>query len=222
MQTEKRYKLILIDECPLVRIGFEAALAKEGFDTVASTDTPDEILSLCHQFSPDAVVTELSFAGKGPQIGVIERVIEADKAVNIVVLTSATRDINIVKDAYRAGARAVLNKTATPSFIAAAVQRTLSGERFFPPDIAQRFALMTTGSATSPIDSLDERERIIFIRMAVGKTLEEIAEELSLGLRTVSQVSTTIKTKLGVSRPAEITILAIQHRLINIEQLECI
>ena len=98
------------------------------------------------------------------------------------------------------------------------MRRASTGELYFMPPIAERLANLSVRGDASPQASLDERELDIFTSMAEGLTNVEIAEKLNLSAKTISNVSQTIKEKLGIHRPALITKLAVKHGLIDVER----
>jgi len=81
--------------------------------------------------------------------------------------------------------------------------------------IANRLALIGVRGDESPQSRLAPRELAVFTMMAQGLMNAEIAERLSLSVKTISNVSQAIKDQLGVHRPADITLLAVKHGLIT-------
>lgn len=219
MATLGGVKLVLGDSCPLFQIGFEVSMAKEGFEVAAFATSHEDLSRLCTEFAPNAVVTSLFSVGSYPSIDKIRNMIKACGGVSVVVLTHFS-DADLVKSLYQAGVSAVVNKSSPPSLIAESIRHAIAGDVYFPPDIAQQLALATARGGESPRTLLNEREQDVLAKIAVGMTLSDIATALALSLRTVSQLSTTIKYKLGIRRPVEFTIYALKHRFIDIQDLE--
>jgi len=90
-----------------------------------------------------------------------------------------------------------------------------AGERYFLPELAEKLAHIAIGSTPDPRFTLDDRELFVFSKLAEGWSSEEIAAEIGLTARSVHNISTDIKHKLHVNRPAEITRLAIRSGVIE-------
>ena len=95
-----------------------------------------------------------------------------------------------------------------------AIQQAYSGNVYITTEISDRLARMSVGVDLTPQSLLDEREMIVFKMMAEGYTNVEMAEKLNLSAKTISNTSQSVKDKLGISRPAEITRLAIRQGLL--------
>ena len=83
------------------------------------------------------------------------------------------------------------------------------------PDLARELALQQVGSTGNPVESLSQREFEVFVMLAKGKTVNEIAEVLFLSPRTVGTHLYNIKQKLGAGNAAELTLIAIRNGLIE-------
>jgi DNA-binding NarL/FixJ family response regulator len=114
------------------------------------------------------------------------------------------------------GALAFVNKDCEERELADAVRHARDGKVYFQPLIADRMAKLQVQGERTPFSSLSERELEISKLMAKGLTLAEIAEDQKLSMKTVANASTAIKEKLGITRPAELTMLALKHHLIEL------
>jgi DNA-binding NarL/FixJ family response regulator len=95
------------------------------------------------------------------------------------------------------------------------VRHAAEGKLYFLPQIAERLANLSVRGDASPQSQLDQRGLEIFKLMAEGLTNAEIAEKLNLSTKTISNISQSVKEKLGVHRQAYITKLAVKHGLIE-------
>src|SRR6185503_20687851 len=85
---------------------------------------------------------------------------------------------------------------------------------FLEPSIAQQLAMQQLSGEKSPVDMLSEKEFKVFLALAKGESVAEIAQILSLSPRTVGTHLYNIKQKLGASNPAQNDIIAIRAGLI--------
>jgi DNA-binding NarL/FixJ family response regulator len=128
----------------------------------------------------------------------------------VLMLTMFDDDATVFA-AMRAGAQGYLLKDAEPEDVAAAIRAVTSGQAIFGPGIAQRMLTFLSGTQPAvdyPFPQLTERERLILERLAAGRRSHEIAAELLLARKTVSNQLTSVFAKLGVAERAEAVVKA--------------
>ena len=96
-----------------------------------------------------------------------------------------------------------------------AVNAVARGATYIEPGIAQRLAVQGLKGPQSPVDMLSEREFEVFLHLAGGKSVAQIAELLSLSPRTIGTHLYNIKQKLGAQNAAELTLIALRAGLLN-------
>ena len=207
-------RVLLADDHPIVMTGFAMSLESEGMQVVGQARTPQEALAHYGVLQPDVVILDIRFGAELTGLDAARQILQKYPDANIVFLSQFDQDA-LIKETYRLGARAFVTKDCDPADLALAVRRASLGELYFMPQIAERLAKLSVSGDVSPQSSLDERELDIFTSMAEGLTNVEIAEKLNLSAKTISNVSQTIKEKLGIHRPALITKLAVKHGLIE-------
>lgn len=207
-------KVLLADDHPLLLAGFTAALAELSIEVVAQTRTPEEAAASYGLLRPDVMVIDIRFGDQLTGFDAARDVLARFPEAKIVFLSQFDQD-SLIKEAYRLGGLAFVSKGADPQQLAAAIKHAAIGESYFPPQIAERLAHLAIAGDASPQTRLDAREVEVFKLMAQGYTNTEIASELDLSPKTISNTSQAIKEKLGVHRPADITRLAVRHGLIE-------
>ena len=115
----------------------------------------------------------------------------------------------------RAGADGYLNKAGNPADLIPAVRTVANGRKHVSPEVAE----MLVGNLSAPEGgalhaSLSERELQTLIKIASGKQLSAIAEELMLSPKTVSVYRARLLQKLKLSNNAELTVYAIRNELV--------
>ena len=215
MQAEKKpIRVMLADDHPIVMTGFALSLEGVGMDVVGQARTPDEAAAMYADLVPDVLVLDIRFGTELTGLDAARALLGAYPAANIVFLSPFDQDI-LIKEAYRLGARAFVTKDCDPADLATAVRHANDGKLYFMPPIAERLANLSVRGDVSPQSQLDQRGLEIFKLMAEGLTNAEIAEKLNLSTKTISNVSQSVKEKLGVHRQAYITKLAVKHGLIE-------
>jgi DNA-binding NarL/FixJ family response regulator len=211
---QKKIRVMLADDHPIVMTGFAMSLEAQGLDVVAQARTPQDALAQYLELRPDVIVLDLRFGEQLTGLDVARQILAQVPQAAIVFLSQFDQDA-LIKETYRLGGRAFMTKDCDPADLAAAVRRAHDGELYFLPPIAERLANLSVRGDTSPQSQLDERSLEIFTLMAEGLTNAEIAEQLDVSSKTISNSSQAIKEKLGVHRAADITRLAVKHGLIE-------
>jgi two-component system invasion response regulator UvrY len=213
-EQNKPIRVMLADDHPIVMTGFAMSLEAAGMQVVGQAKTPSEATALYATEQPDVAVLDMRFGTELTGMDAAQAILKSDPAAKIVFLSQFDQD-SLIKETYRLGAHAFVTKDCDPADLATAVRHAHEGKLYFLPHIASRLASMAVRGEVTPQSQLDERGLEIFKFMAEGMTNAEIAERLDLSTKTISNISQSIKEKLGVHRQASITLLAVKHGLIE-------
>ncbi len=211
----RRTTVLLADDHQIVRTGIATSLEKSGIDVVGQAKAAEEVVPMYQQLTPDVVLLDMRFGEKMTGFDVAADLLEADRKARIVFCSQFDQH-TLIKRTYDIGALAFVNKDCEESELADAVQHARQGKLYFQPRIADRMAKLQVRGEQTPFSSLSERELEITKLMAKGMTIAEIAEDQKLSVKTVANASMAIKEKLGITRPAELTMLAAKHHLIEL------
>lgn len=210
----KPVRVLIADDHPLIIEGLTMALRRHGIEVVGATTTTKNVLTSYAECNPDVLVLDVRFGEPVSGLDVARDAIRTHPDARIVFYSQFDQD-EIVREAYRIGGAAFITKNTPPDVLADAIKQVSEGRTHFLPEIAERLALIGVRGDDSPQARLDPRELEVFKHMAQGRTNAEIAESMGLSLKTISVTSQSIKDKLGVQRPAEITRLAVKHKVIE-------
>lgn len=194
--------------------GFSMALAQYGIEVIGEARTPDEAERMYATLSPDVLVMDMRFGEKMTGLDAAKQVLQKYPNAAIVFLSQFDQDC-LIKEAYKIGGRAFITKDCEPGDLARAVTDAHKGELFFLPQIAERLANLSVRGDNSPQSLLDKRELELFVLMARGLTIAEMADALVVSQKTISNLTHAIKVKLGLTRSADITRLAVKHGFIE-------
>jgi two-component system invasion response regulator UvrY len=209
-----KISVILADDHAVVRMGFRLLLQDTKDITVAGeAESGEEVLKLLNTLTADVIVMDLSMPGIGG-LETISRIVSKNKPPKILIL-SAHEDAIHPKRSLKAGANGYLSKRGAAEELIKAIRQIYSGNMYIEPSIAQKVAMSQMGGETSPVDVLSEREFDVFMALANGKTVNQIAETLHLSPRTVGTHLYNIKQKLNASNQTELALIAIKSGLIN-------
>ena len=206
-------RLMLVDDHALVRMGFRMLLAGAGIEVVAEAGDGEQECQDYARVKPDVVVMDLSLPGMGV-LEAVRRLLAQDPQARVLAL-SAHEDTAHPQRVLRAGARGYLAKRSAPESLIAAVGAVARGELYVDPQTAQALAMAQIEGEASPADMLSEREFSVFIQLARGATVAQIAEALTLSQSTVGPHLYHIKQKLNASNQSELTLVALRWGLIQ-------
>ena len=213
-KEEKPIRVLLADDHPIVMTGFAMSLSATGMEVAGQAKSPDEAQQMFEALQPDVLVLDIRFGTELTGLDAARNILQQYPKARIVFLSQFDQD-SLIKETYRLGARAFVTKDCDPADLANAVRNAHKDKLYFLPQIAERLANLSVRGDVSPQSQLDQRGLEIFKLMAEGLTNAEIAEKLNLSTKTISNISQSIKEKLGVDRQAYITKLAVRHGLID-------
>jgi DNA-binding NarL/FixJ family response regulator len=204
-------RILIADDHPLFRKGMRALLeAQPDMTVVGEVATSDEAIALAASLAPDVVVMDLQMPG-GSGIEATRAILNASPHIRILMVTLFD-DSESVFTSLRAGARGYILKDAGAEEMTRAIQAVGRGEAIFSPAIANRLIdFFNNPHPTVPKDmfpTLTEREREILGLIAQGHTNADIAQQLSLSVKTVHNYVSNIYSKLQVADRAQAIIRA--------------
>lgn len=204
---------MLVDDHALVRMGFRMLLADAGLSVVAECDSGEQACSDYPRVQPDVVVMDLSMPGMGG-LEAVRRLLAQDGRARILAL-SAHEDTAHPRRVLKAGALGYLAKRSAPETLITAVRTVAAGQAYVDAATAQALAMAQVHGETSPAEALSEREFAVFLQLARGASVAQIAENLKLSPSTVGTHLYNIKQKLQVSNQSELTLVALNWGLLQ-------
>jgi two-component system invasion response regulator UvrY len=214
MIADRKIRVMLVDDHAVVRVGFRMLLnASADIEVVDEADSGEAAYQRYPETRPDVVVMDLAMPGIGG-IETARRLLARDADARVLVL-SAHEDTVHLKRVLKAGALGYISKRSAPEDLIGAVRSVAEGRLYLDAEVARKLALQDLGGAPSPVEALSEREFTVFIQLARGQSVNQIAETLCLSPNTVGTHLYNIKQKLGVSNQAELALIAVRNGLIE-------
>jgi two-component system invasion response regulator UvrY len=206
--------VMLVDDHAVVRMGFCLLLRNtEDIEVVAEVGTGEEACRVYPGVRPDVVVMDLSMPGIGG-IDALMRILARDPRAKVLVL-SAHNDTIYPTRVLQSGAAGYMTKRGAPEELIGAIRQVAAGKTFVEAAIAQRMAVPRASGHHNPMDVLTAKEFSVFVALAQGRSVKEIADTMSLSPSTVGTHLYNIKQKLGASNSAELALIAIRNGLIE-------
>jgi DNA-binding NarL/FixJ family response regulator len=212
--------VLLVDDEPLVRLGFSMVLAAhDDLQVVGEAGNGAEAVELAGRLRPDVVVMDVRMPVLDG-VAATRRIVSAGLPSRIVVLTTFDLD-EYAFAALQAGASGFLLKNTEPAELVAAIRTVARGDAVVAPRVTRRlletFAgqLPTADRTADPrLARLTDREREVLVQVATGRSNAEIAAELTLSELTVKTHVGRILTKLELRDRTQAAILAYRERLV--------
>lgn len=205
--------VMLVDDHAVVRTGFRMLLANAGIEVVGEAGDGEQACQLYPKVRPAVVVMDLSMPGMGG-MEAVKRLLAQDPQARILAL-SAHEDTAHPRRVLRAGALGYLAKRGAPDELIVAVKTVARGDRYVDAQTAQALALDQLDGQANPVDLLSEREFSVFIQLARGQSVAQIADNLKLSPSTVGTHLYHVKQKLGASNQSELTLAALNWGLLG-------
>lgn len=199
-------RILLVDDHPVVRLGFTQLLSHEPDLTVCGeAASASEALELAERLAPDLAVVDIALRGESGLELVRKMGLLCPK---VLVLVCSMHDERLFAErSLRAGARGYIGKREAPDDLVTAVRAVLAGERYLSPRFA---ALLEEGGRSlregpaDPIVTLSNRELEVFDLIGRGLGTRDIAERLGIAFKTVETYRENIKEKLVIESGPEL------------------
>lgn len=205
-------RIMLADDHAVVRMGFRLLIESQNHMQVcAEVDNGDEAIRQFDEIAPDVLLLDISMPGPGaPEI--INRILARHPKANILIL-SAHEDTAHPKRMLAAGARGYLCKRSAADELIHAIEAVAQGNPWMDRELSVLLDQET--ESDDPTQILSEREFEVFLMLAKGQSVNAIAEVLHVSPRTIGTHLYNIKQKLGAANQAELTLMALNHKLIQ-------
>ena len=208
-------QVLIADDHPLFREALRRAVARALPDAeLIETDTVAGLFEVAAgQPDADLLLLDLNMPGRSG-LEVLASLKETHSSIKVLVVSMNPEDQYAVR-CLRAGAQGYASKAADPVALIEAVHTLAHGRKYLTPEVAQ----MLAESVAQPEDvalhtTLSGRELQTLLKIASGRKLSEIAEELMLSPKTVSVYRARVLEKLKLSNNAELTVYAIRNNLV--------
>lgn len=209
----EKLKVLLADDHAIIRDGLRQILADTD-DLVVAGEAANglDVLQKVRERDWDVLVLDISMPGRNG-LDLIRMAKEECPELPILVLSMHQEEQYAVR-ALKAGAQGYITKESDSELLVAAIRRVAKGGVHISDKVAE---LMVRGIRPSdkpqPHNLLSDREYQIFNMLVMGRTLTEIAAELSLSVKTISTHKTHILQKMNLSSAAELIRYAVAHDL---------
>ena len=211
---EKKIRIILADDHPIIRKGLKEIIADiPGIVVIDEAENGNELLRKMKNYRYDMIILDISMPDLSG-IDAIKQIKRIDKSVKVLVFSIYSEDHYAVRF-LKAGAHGYLQKICESSEIIEAVKSIADGRKYFSNEVYEKFILnMEKNFVFTPHELLSNREYEIMILFASGKKSSEIASELDVSEKTVSTYKKRILDKMNMKKYAELVKYVVENKLI--------
>ena len=208
-------KLLIADDHPIVREGLKQII-RNAPDIIISGEANDgiEAFSKIKKENYDVILLDISMPRKNG-IEILNE-IKKEKIKSRILILSIHPEEQYAIRALKAGAYGYLTKDSVPNELISAIRKVSMGEKYINLSLAEKLVdNLRVGLDKTPHEALSNREYQVMLMLASGKSMQEIAKELFLSVKTVSTYKTRILKKMKMKNTFEIIYYAIKNKLIE-------
>ncbi len=208
-------KTLLVDDHAAIRRGIETIL-RDAFPKLESTGVGDApaAMDLVRQNSWDLIVLDINLPSRNG-IDLIKEILFLRPDARILVI-SMHPEREFALRSVRAGAAGYLSKDSEPEEIVAATRSIRSGRKYITLALAEQLAnTLSRPTDRQPHEMLSDREHEVFLLLAAGSSVKDIADQLRLSIKTVYVHHEHIFQKMSAATDTELTLYAVRHGLLT-------
>jgi len=207
--------LLIADDHTIVRKGI-IQLIEETSDIKVTAEAKNgaEVLHLIAKQNFDIIILDINMPGRSG-LEVLKELKSIKPKIPILILSMFPEEQYAIR-VMRSGASGYLTKESAPEELIKALRTIAGGKKYIHPSLAEQLADHFDQSVDKPLtEKLSDREYETMIKIATGKSLTEIADELSISVKTVSTYRRRVLNKLNVQSNVELTQWVIKNNLLS-------
>lgn len=208
-------KILIADDHAIIREGLKQILADTG-DLVVAGEAANgqEVLERLQQEEWDVVILDLAMPGRDGLYTLKE--IKREKPKLPILVLSIYPEEQYAVRALKAGASGYLTKESAPEELIAAIRKVSGGGKYISSSLAEELAVHLEEDSAKPIhEKLSDREYQVMLKIASGKTVKEIADEMFFSVKTISTYRVRALRKMGLKNNAAFTHYALKQGLVE-------
>lgn len=221
--TGRKLRIVLADDHALLRLGLRVAIdAEPDLEVRGEAATATEAIAMVARIQPDVLLLDITMPGGGGIAAL--RQIRTLAARTRVLIVTMHDDPESVRVALASGAAGFILKNAAGGELLAAIRAVHQGRTYVDPTLASTalrdvLGAVGRGGLDGPGALLSPREVDVLRQLALGYTHKEIANRLSVSIKSVETYRARMSEKLGLSGRAELVRYALENGLINPERI---
>lgn len=209
-----KIRVMVVDDHEMVRRGICSYLdTEDDLEVVGQANSGKTAIDFARQLRPDVILMDLIMAD-GTGVEATAQIKQEFPDTQIIILTSYI-DESLIFPALEAGALSYILKTSQADEIVEAIRLAMKRESVIEPKVATKMLRKIRSDAEhQPHQDLTSRELEVLVLIGEGKTNQEIAEELFIGIKTVKTHVSNVLSKLGVEDRTRAAVYAHRNKLV--------
>jgi len=207
-------KILIADDHTIVREGLKQIISDiSGIEVTDEATNGNEVLRKIRAGVFDVVLLDISMPGKSG-LETLKEIRLENNTLPVLILTMHPEEQYAVR-VLKAGASGYLTKESAPDELITAIRKVTNGGKYISSSLAEKLAYHLEVDTDKPLhEKLSDREYQVLCNIASGNTISEIADEMSLSVKTISTYRARILEKMDMKSNAELTYYAIKNQLV--------
>ncbi len=208
-------RVLIVDDHTILRRGLSQIIAEtDDMEVGGEADSGAQAIKLARAENFDVVLLDISMPDRNGMDTLKQ--LKKEKPRLAVLMLSMHPEEHYAMRALKAGASGYLTKQSAPALLVTAIRQVASGRKYVSAELAEELArTVSDDNDRQRHETLSDREYETLRLMASGKTLSEIAAEMSLSVKTVSVYRARLLEKMQLKNNAELTYYALKHKLVE-------
>lgn len=213
---DRKIKILIADDHAIVREGLKQIVAEEKDIQVAGeAENAEQLMELLEKEKWSLIILDINMPGKSG-LEALKDIKQLYPALPVLILSMFSEDQYGIR-ALKAGASGYLKKVSAPTELVTAIRKIVSGGMYINPSLAEKLAEKFGQKEKELLhDRLSDREYQIMCNIALGKSAEEIAQDLSISINTVYTYRNRILEKMSMKSNVELTQYVLSNKLVEI------
>lgn len=207
------FKILIGDDHAIIRKGLRQILREE-ISKCEIDEAADgmDVIQKINEKQYDILILDISMP-KRNGIDLLNQLKIEKPEIPILILSIHPEEQYAIR-VLKAGAAGFINKASAPEELVHAIRKITEGGKYISPVVAEQLATNILNSGQAPHEQLSDREFQVMLMIASGNTTKEIAEELSLSVKTISTYRARLLEKMELENNAKLTKYVLQHNLL--------
>ncbi|MCX7216375.1 MAG: response regulator transcription factor [Burkholderiales bacterium] len=207
-------RVLIADDHAIVCEGLKQIISSDpAFMVIAEVNTAAQAMQVVRAGGIDILLLDISLPDRNG-IDLLKQLKQETPSLKVLICSLHHEDAYALR-ALRAGAAGYLSKQCASSTLLNALHQVATGRKYISAELAQELAAQVGSDIDAePHQRLSDREYQTLLKLATGMTVTEIAEQLTLSVKTISMYRTRLLQKMRMHNNAELTHYAIRHQLL--------
>jgi two-component system, NarL family, invasion response regulator UvrY len=214
-KVTREIRILIVDDHVMIRQGLRQILSDVFIKAIfGEASSGNDALEQVGKGSWDIVLLDITMPGKSG-VDVLKQIVDAQPNIAVLVLSMHPEEQYAVR-VLKSGAAGYITKNTASEEVIGAVKKVLAGGKYVSAALAESLAAnLNAPGGKAPHEMLSDREYQVMRFIALGKSVKEIAYELSLSVKTISTYRTRIMEKTKLKTNADIIRYAVHEKLVE-------